>query len=46
MAKLNNYKSYSASINDFAIGCDERGRSKKISIGSIAKIVDDTINNS
>lgn len=45
MAKLNNYKSYSASISDFAIGCDERGRSKKISIGSIAKIVDDTINN-
>ena len=45
MAKLSNYKSYSASISDFAIGCDERGRSKKISIGSIAKIVDDTINN-
>jgi hypothetical protein len=45
MAKLNNYKSHSASISDFAIGCDEKGRSKKISIGSIAKIVDDTINN-
>jgi hypothetical protein len=45
MAKLNNYKSYSASISDFAIGCDERGRSKKISIKSIAKIVNDTINN-
>lgn len=45
MAKLNNYKSYSASISDFAIGCDEKGRSKKIPIGSIAKIVDDTINN-
>ena len=45
MANLNNYKSHSASISDFAIGCDEKGRSKKISIGSIAKIVDDTINN-
>ena len=45
MASLNNYKSHSASISDFAIGCDEKGRSKKISIGSIAKIVDDTINN-
>lgn len=45
MAKLSNYKSHSASISDFAIGCDEKGRSKKISIGSIAKIVDDTINN-
>lgn len=45
MAKLNNYKSHSASISDFAIGCDEKGRSKKISIGSIAKIIDDTINN-
>ncbi len=45
MAKLNNYKSYSASISDFAIGCDEKGRSKKIPIGSIAKIVDNTINN-
>lgn len=45
MAKLNNYKSHHASISDFAIGCDQKGRSKKISIGSIAKIVDDTINN-
>ena len=45
MAKLSNYKSYSASISDFAIGCDEKGRSKKIPIGSIAKIVDDAINN-
>lgn len=45
MANLNNYKSHSASISDFAIGCDEKGRSKKISIGSIAKIIDDTINN-
>lgn len=44
MAKLNNYKPIPGTINDYAIGCDAKGRSKKIPIIDIAHIVNDAIN--
>lgn len=44
MAKLSNYKPIPGTINDYAIGCDARGRSKKIPIIDIAYIVNDAIN--
>ena len=44
MAKLSNYKPTPGTINDYAIGCDAKGRSKKIPIIDIAHIVNDAIN--
>lgn len=44
MAKLSNYKPIPGTINDYAIGCDAKGRSKKIPIIDIAHIVNDAIN--
>ena len=44
MAKLSNYKPVPGTINDYAIGCDAKGRSKKIPIIDIAYIVNDAIN--
>lgn len=44
MAKLSNYKPIPGTINDYAIGCDAKGRSKKIPIIDIAYIVNDAIN--
>jgi hypothetical protein len=44
MAKISNFPSSAAQPGDFVIGSSPVGRSKKMSIGSIATLVRDSIN--